>query len=170
MKKKLLRYTSLAFIVILLIIICEFSLRPVAKIGSKTVRMHELLSYAIKNTEYETERMAEDIALERLAEEAGVKVYEIENEVLQLEMNRNKGKKLCRKVILHQRLIEKYAAEITVTAEEARKYYEEHKDQYGGTEPEFERIKHDIQMESGTEKYEELFEKIMTENEVQILN
>ena len=171
MKEKCLRYVSLAVAAILLVMLCGFLLRPVAKIGSKTVRLCEYLSFAMENIECLTGKMAEDIALDQLAEKAGVTVEdnEIKEEASRRQINGNEGKKLCRKVILHQRLIEEYASGITVTVEEVREYYEAHKEQYAAFEPMFELIKRDIQMELGTAKYEESLERILTENEVKIL-
>ena len=171
MKRKYLWYAGVSIMAILLIMTAEFALRPIAKIGDRTVRMYEFLSYEFTDKENGIEKMAEDIAFEKLIQGIGVTVTESEiaEEADKLKMCDDEEKALCRKTILHQKAIEKYASEVTVTADEARQYYETHKERYGGTEPEFEHIKYDIQMESGIKKYEESLERIMSENEIQIL-
>lgn len=144
--------------------------KPIAKVGNDTVRMYEFIGYALSNNQHVLERMADDIAFKKLIEETGVKVSEAEvkREMNALKKHSNISYETCLESILHQKAIDKYASEIQVTAENARKYYENNKWRYGETEPEFEKIKSDMQMEMGVAKYEERLYKIREECKVSI--
>jgi len=69
---------------------------------------------------------------------------------------------------MHQRAIEKFASRCEVSVSEVRDYYEKNKERYGETEPEFEKVKTDMQMEMGTKIYDEKLQKYTEENKVEI--
>lgn len=146
-------------------------LKPIAKIGNDTVKMHEFIKYALSDKELVLEKMADDTAFGKLIEEKGVTVSE---EEVQKEMEALKGQtdityKTCLRSILHQKAIDKYASEFKVTVEEARRYYENNRSYYGETEPDFEKVESDMQMEMGVAEYEERLYKIRKEYKVSII-
>ena len=169
MNKKII--LSCVFIVLIVIVIMTggFLLKPIAKVGNDTVRMYEFIGYAVSDNQIILERTAEKLAFKRIIEETNVTVSEAE---IQTELNAMNTSDIsyetCRKSMLQQKVIEKYASEVTITANAARIYYEENKGRYGENEPEFERVKSDMQMEMGVAKYEERLSKLKAEYAVSI--
>lgn len=148
----------------------HFLLKPVAKVGNDTVRMYEFIGYSISDEQHILERMADDIAFKKLIEETGVTVSEeeVQREMEAVKKQSDISYETCLKSILHQKAIEKYASEFQITADKARTYYENNKWRYGETEPDFEKVKSDMQMEMGVAKYEERLYKIREEYKVSI--
>lgn len=171
MKKKVIICCAFAIFFVIVIVIGHFLLKPIAKVGTDTVRMYEFIGYAISDEQHVLGRMAEDLAFKKLIEETQVTVTE---EEVNAEMNALKKQsdisyETCLKSILHQKAIEKYASEFEITADKARNYYENNKWRYGEAEPDFEKVKSDMQMEMGVAKYEERLYKIREENKVSII-
>lgn len=148
----------------------HFLLKPIAKIGDDSVRMYEFIGYSLSNEQQILERMADDIAFKKIIEETGVTVTEeeVQRELNALNEHSDISYETCLNTILHQKAIEKYASEFEVTADKARSYYEENKWRYGEAEPDFEKVKSDMQMEMGVAKYEERLYKIREECKVSI--
>ena len=148
----------------------HFLLKPIAKIGDDSVRMYEFIGYSLSNEQQILERMADDIAFKKIIEETGVTVTEeeVQRELNALNEHSDISYETCLNTILHQKAIEKYASEFEVTADKARSYYEENKWRYGEAEPDFEKVKSDMQMEMGVAKYEERLYKIREEGKVSI--
>lgn len=171
MKKKVIICCAFAIFFVIVIVTGHFLLKPIAKVGTDTVRMYEFIGYAISDEQHVLGRMAEDLAFKKLIEEIQVTVTE---EEVNAEMNALKKQsdisyETCLKSILHQKAIEKYASEFEITADKARAYYENNKWRYGEAEPDFEKVKSDMQMEMGVAKYEERLYKIREENKVSII-
>ena len=105
----------------------HFLLKPISKVGNDTVRMYDFIRYTFSDKQFILERMAENVAFNRLVKEVNVTVSdtEIQTELNALENKTDISYKTCQKSILQQKVIEKYASEIKVTAENARQYYEE---------------------------------------------
>lgn len=146
---------------VLVIVTGHFLLKPMAKIGDDTVRTYEFIRYAISDRNHIAERMADDIAFKNIVSETGVTASkdEISREMEALGKDSGISYKTCLNSVLHQKIINKFALEYRVSAEEARSYYEKNKEHYGDTEPDFEKIKADLQFEMGVKRYEErLFE------------
>ena len=148
----------------------HFLLKPIAKIGDDSVRMYEFIGYSLSNEQQILERMADDIAFKKIIEETGVTVTEeeVQRELNALNEHSDISYETCLNTILHQKAIEKYASEFEVTADKARTYYENNKWRYGEKEPDFEKVKSDMQMEMGVAKYEERLYKIREECKVSI--
>lgn len=148
----------------------HFLLKPIAKIGNDNIRMYEFIGYSMRYEEQVLERMADDIAFQKLIEETGVTVSEeeIQNEMDSLKKHSEISYETCKRSILHQKAIEKYASEFNITADKARAYYEKNKWRYGEEEPQFEKVKSDMQMEMGVAKYEERLFKIREECKVSL--
>lgn len=148
----------------------HFLLKPIAKIGDDSVRMYEFIGYSLSNEQQILERMADDIAFKKIIEETGVTVTEeeVQRELNALNEHSDISYETCLNTILHQKAIEKYASEFEVTADKARSYYEDNKWRYGEAEPDFEKVKSDMQMEMGVAKYEERLYKIREECKVSI--
>ena len=170
MKKKIFFCCALIIFFVIVIVTGHFLLKPIAKVGNDTVRMYEFIRYSISEDRQVLERMADDIAFRVLVEETGVTAghEEVEREMRALKKHSDISYEICLKSILHQKAIEKYASEISVTADKARKYYENNKWRYGEEEPDFEKVKADMQMELGVEKYEERLYKIREKCKVSI--
>lgn len=149
----------------------HFLLKPIAKIGDDSVRMYEFIGYSLSNEQQILERMADDIAFKKIIEETGVTVTEeeVQRELNALKEHSDISYETCLNTILHQKTIEKYASEFEVTADKARSYYENKKWRYGEAEPDFEKVKSDMQMEMGVVKYEERLYKIREECKVSII-
>ena len=114
--------------------------------------------------------MADDTAFDKLIKEINVTVTEdeVKKEMSELKKHSEISYKTCLKSILHQKAIEKLATQIRVTADDARSYYESNKWQYGDTEPDFEKVKSDMQMGMGVTEYEERLYKIRESYKVSI--
>lgn len=168
MKRKIIFCCAFAFFFVIVIVTGHFLLKPIAKVGNETVRMYEFIGYSIANEQHVLERMADDIAFKKLIEETGVTVSEeeVQREMNALKKHSDISYETCLETILHQKAIEKYASEFQITADEARTYYENNKWRYGETEPDFEKVKTDMQMEMGVAKYEERLYKIREECKV----
>ena len=170
MKKKILVCCGLILISVVILMKGHFLLKPIAKIGDDSVRMYEFIGYSLSNEQQILERMADDIAFKKIIEETGVTVTEeeVQRELNALNEHSDISYETCLNTILHQKAIEKYASEFEVTADKARSYYEENKWRYGEAEPDFEKVKSDMQMEMGVAKYEERLYKIREEGKVSI--
>ena len=170
MKKKILVCCGLILISVVILMKGHFLLKPIAKIGDDSVRMYEFIGYSLSNEQQILERMADDIAFKKIIEETGVTVTEeeVQRELNALNEHSDISYETCLNTILHQKAIEKYASEFEVTADKARSYYEENKRRYGEAEPDFEKVKSDMQMEMGVAKYEERLYKIREECKVSI--
>lgn len=170
MKRKIIFCCAFAIIFVIVIVTGHFLLKPIAKVGNDTVRMYEFIGYSISNEQHVLERMADDIAFKKLVEETGVTVTEeeVQREMDALKKHSDISYETCLKTILHQKAIEKYASEFQITADKARTYYENNKWRYGEDEPDFEKVKSDMQMEMGVAKYEERLYKIREECKVSI--
>ena len=170
MKKKIFVCCGLILISVVILMKGHFLLKPIAKIGDDSVRMYEFIGYSLSNEQQILERMADDIAFKKIIEETGVTVTEeeVQRELNALNEHSDISYETCLNTILHQKAIEKYASEFEVTADKARSYYEENKWRYGEAEPDFEKVKSDMQMEMGVAKYEERLYKIREEGKVSI--
>ena len=170
MKRKIIICCAFAIFIVIVIVTGHFLLKPVAKVGNDTVRMYEFIGYSISDEQHILERMADDIAFKKLIEETGVTVSEeeVQREMEAVKKQSDISYETCLKSILHQNAIEKYASEFQITADNARKYYENNKWRYGEEEPDFEKVKSDMQMEMGVAKYEERLYKIREEYKVSI--
>ena len=170
MKKKILVCCGLILISVVILMKGHFLLKPIAKIGDDSVRMYEFIGYSLSNEQQILERMADDIAFKKIIEETGVTVTEeeVQRELNALNEHSDISYETCLNTILHQKAIEKYASEFEVTADKARSYYENNKWRYGEAEPDFEKVKSDMQMEMGVAKYEERLYKIREECKVSI--
>lgn len=171
MRRKILICCAFVVFGVIVIVTGQIVLQPIAKVGNNTVRMYEFIGYALGNEQYVLEKVADDIAFHRLIEEVGVTVTEaeIKKEMDALEKHSDISYETCKKAILCQKAIEKYASGIQVTVETAREYYEKNKGCYGDAEPEYERVKADMQMEMGVAKYEERLCQIRQEYTVSYL-
>lgn len=166
MKRKKIVYCGLT-IVFVLMAGCLALLMPIGKIGDRSIRMYRFLNVAMQNKTEILEEMAEGKAFDELCEQLQITVREdeIKREVETLKtqfpnLNQTEIVNVCRNSILRQKAIEKLAEEVNVTADFARMYYENNIGKYEGEEPDFGKIKFDIQMEMGEKKYEETLEKI----------
>ena len=170
MKKKIFVCCGLILISVVILMKGHFLLKPIAKIGDDSVRMYEFIGYSLSNEQQILERMADDIAFKKIIEENGVTVTEeeVQRELNALNEHSDISYETCLNTILHQKAIEKYASEFEVTADKARTYYENNKWRYGEKEPDFEKVKSDMQMEMGVAKYEERLYKIREECKVSI--
>lgn len=170
MKKKIFVCCGLILISVVILMKGHFLLKPIAKIGDDSVRMYEFIGYSLSNEQQILERMADDIAFKKIIEETGVTVTEeeVQRELNALKEHSDISYETCLNTILHQKAIEKYASEFEVTADKARSYYEDNKWRYGEAEPDFEKVKSDMQMEMGVAKYEERLYKIREECKVSI--
>lgn len=170
MKKKIFVCCGLILISVVILMKGHFLLKPIAKIGDDSVRMYEFIGYSLSNEQQILERMADDIAFKKIIEETGVTVTEeeVQRELNALNEHSDISYETCLNTILHQKAIEKYASEFEVTADKARSYYEDNKWRYGEAEPDFEKVKSDMQMEMGVAKYEERLYKIREECKVSI--
>lgn len=170
MKRKIIICCAFAIFIVIVIVTGHFLLKPVAKVGNDNVRMYEFIGYSISDEQHILERMADDIAFKKLIEETGVTVSEeeVQREMEAVKKQSDISYETCLKSILHQKAIEKYASEFQITADKARTYYENNKWRYGETEPDFEKVKSDMQMEMGVAKYEERLYKIREEYKVSI--
>lgn len=168
MKKKIFFCCVLTIIFVIVILTGHFLLKPIAKVGNDTVTRYGFIRYAMSDEKHILERMADDIAFKKLIEETKVTVSdeEVKAEMEALKSVSDISYETCKNSILHQKAIEKYATEIDITADAARSYYENNKEKYGETEPDFEKVKADIQMEMGVAKYEERLYKIREECKV----
>ena len=171
MKKKIIVCCAFVILFVIVIVTGHFLLKPIAKVGNDTVIMYDFIRYTFSDKQFILERMAENVAFNRLVKEANVTVSdtEIQTELNALENKTDISYKTCQKSILQQKVIEKYASEIKVTAENARQYYEDYKWRYSETEPEFETVKTDMQMEMGVAKYEERLSRLKEDCKVSIL-
>ena len=171
MKKKIFVCCGLILISVVILMKGHFLLKPIAKIGDDSVRMYEFIGYSLSNEQQILERMADDIAFKKIIEETGVTVTEeeVQRELNALNEHSDISYETCLNTILHQKAIEKYASEFEVTADKARSYYEENKWRYGEAEPDFEKVKSDMQMEMGVAKYEERLYRIREECKVSII-
>ena len=171
MKKKIFVCCAFVFFIVIVIVTGRFLLKPIARVGNDTVRMYELMGYTLSDEQYILERMADELAFEKLIKESGVSVSddEIRNELKAMQQDADISYKTCRKAILHQKVIEQYASEFEISAERARNYYENNKSRYGEKEPDFAQIKNEMQMEMGVAKYEERLYKIREECKVSII-
>lgn len=153
-----------AFIILFVIVIMtgSYLLKPIAKVGNETVRIYEFIQYSLSDKQQVLERIADDIAFQKLTEERKIKITneEIQREMNELSKYSDISYETCRKSMLQQKVIESYATEIDITAENARAYYENNMERYGETEPDFVKIKADMQMELGVAEYEEQLYKI----------
>ena len=170
MKSKIFICCAFAIFFVIVIVTGHFLLKPVAKVGNDTVRMYEFIGYSISDKQHVLGRMADDIAFKKLIEETGVTVSEdeVEQEMNSVKKHSDISYETCLKTILHQKAIEKYASEFQITADKARTYYENNKWRYGEEEPDFEKVKSDMQMEMGVAKYEERLYKIREECKVSV--
>lgn len=170
MKRKIIICCAFAIFIVIVIVTGHFLLKPVAKVGNDTVRMYEFIGYSISDEQHILERMADDIAFKKLIEETGVTVSEeeVQREMEAVKKQSDISYETCLKSILHQKAIEKYASEFQITADKARTYYENNKWRYGEADPDFEKVKSDMQMEMGVAKYEERLYKIREEYKVSI--
>ena len=170
MKKKIFVCCGLILISVVILMKGHFLLKPIAKIGDDSVRMYEFIGYSLSNEQQILERMADDIAFKKIIEETGVTVTEeeVQRELNALNEHSDISYETCLNTILHQKAIEKYASEFEVAADKARTYYENNKWRYGEEEPDFEKVKSDMQMEMGVAKYEERLYKIREECKVSI--
>lgn len=171
MKKKIFICCALVIFIVIVIVTGQFLLKPIAKVGNDTVKMYEFIGYALSDKQHVLERMSDDIAFKKLIEETKVTVAEeeVHNEMNTLKNNSDISYETCLESILRQKVIDKYASETQISADSARKYYEENKWRYGETEPDFEKIKTDMQMETGVAEYEERLYKIREECSVSII-
>ena len=171
MNKKIIICCAFIIFFVIVIVTGHFLLKPIAKVGNDTVRMYEFIGYAMSDEQHVLERMADDLAFKKLVDETEVTVTEEEvyAEMNALKKNSDISYETCLKSILHQKAIEKYASEFQITADKARSYYENNKWRYGETEPDFEKVKSDMQMEMGVAKYEERLYKIREECKVSII-
>lgn len=171
MNKKIFVCCGLILLSVVILMKGHFLLKPIAKVGNDNIRMYEFIGYSLSNDQQVLERMADDIAFKKLIEETGVTVTEeeVQNEMNALKENSDISYETCLETILHQKAIEKYASEFQITADKARSYYENNKWRYGETEPDFEKVKSDMQMEMGVAKYEERLYKIREECKVSII-
>ena len=170
MKKKIFICCALVIFIVIVIVTGQFLLKPIAKVGNDTVRMYEFIGYALSDKQYVLERMSDDFAIKKLIEETQVTVTEeeVQNEMNAIKNNSDISYETCLESMLRQKVIDKYASEIQISADNARKYYEENKWRYGDTEPDFEKVKTDIQMEMGVAKYEERLYQLKEECRVVI--
>ena len=170
MKKVIIKSCVLVLISVIVIITACFLFKPIAKVGSDTVRVYELLQFTLENPSCELERLSNNMAFEKVITDAGVEVSdeEVKEELERVSLDKDVSFEMCKKAILHQKVIEKFASKCEVSVSEAREYYEKNKEQYGETEPEFEKVKTDMQMQMGAKIYDEKLEKIMEENKVEI--
>ena len=169
--KKIIICCVFVVVIVLVILTGYFIFKPIAKVGNDTVRMYEFMGYAISDKPHGLERMADDLAFEKLIKETGVSVSEeeIRKEFGYMQTKSDISYKTCRKTILYQKAIEKYASEVQVSADEARSYYESNKEHYGETEPDFAQVRNDMRMEMGVAKYEERLYQIREETKVKLL-
>lgn len=156
--------------IVIVIVTGQVVLKPIANVGNYTIRIFDFISFAMSDKQHVLERMADDIAFKQMIEETGVSVSEdeIQNEMNVSGQHSDISYEACAEAILHQKAIEKYALEFQITADKARSYYEDNKWRYGDTEPDFEKVKSDMQMELGVAKYEERLYKIREECKVYI--
>lgn len=161
-----------AFIILFVIVIMtgSYLLKPIAKVGNETVRIYEFIQYSLSDKQQVLERIADDIAFQKLTEERKIKITneEIQREMNELSKYSDISYETCRKSMLQQKVIESYAAEIDITAENARAYYENNMERYGETEPDFIKIKSDMKMELGVSKYEERLYEIRKAHKVDL--
>lgn len=150
-------------------------LTPVGNIGDKKIRLYDLCNMALLNKEELLEQRAYEMAFTKLCQELELTVTEDElmNEAESVKMqfpdlDQKKLLHICKESILRQKAIDKLSTEINITADLARKYYDSNSAKYGETEPEYEMIKHDMQMEMGERKYEEELAEIRSQYEVKI--
>ena len=171
LKKKIFFCCAFAIFFVIVIVTGHFLLKPIAKVGNDTVRMYELIGFTLSDEQHVLERMADDLAFKKLIEETQVTVTEeeVNAEMNALKKNSDISYMTCLESILHQKAIEKYASEFQITADKARNYYENNKWRYGDAEPDFEKVKSDMQMEMGVAKYEERLYKIREECKVSII-
>lgn len=170
MKKKIIICCTFIIFFVIVIVTGQFLFKPIAKIGTDTVRMHEFIGYALSDKEYMLERMSDNFAIKKLIEETQVTVTEeeVQNEMNAIKNNSDISYETCLESMLRQKIIDKYASETQISADNARKYYEDNKWRYGDTEPDFEKIKTDMQMEMGVAKYEERLYQLKEECRVVI--
>ena len=172
-KNNILCCVILGFIVLLLVS-GQMILKPVGYVGNKKIRACDVYRFAMTDRENTINRIKDEMVFEKLVDELELTVSdsEIKSEMLNFEaeskFEEKQLYKMCRKTILHQKAIDHLASEVSVSADEARTYYDANKEKYGDTEPDFESVKHDIQMQTGGKKYEELLDKIAAENEVKL--
>lgn len=171
MNKKIIICCAFIIFFVIVIVTGHFLLKPIARVGNDTVRMYEFIGYAMSDEQHVLERMADELAFKKLVEETKVTVTEeeVNAEMNALKKNSDISYETCLKSILHQKAIEKYASEFQITADKARSYYENNKWRYGETEPDFEKVKSDMQMEMGVAKYEERLYRIREECKVSII-
>lgn len=150
-------------------------LRPVGNIGDKKIRLYDFYGMALENKEELLNKRADDMAFEKLCQKLGliVKEDEVRHEAESVKkqfpnLDQNKLLDICEESILRQKAIDKLSLEINITAELAREYYESNASKYGEAEPEFEEIKHDMQMEMGEKEYEKELAEIRSGYEVKI--
>lgn len=169
--KKIIFCCVFVIFIVIVIVTGQFLLKPIAKVGDDTVRMYKFIRYAISDKQHVLERMADDIAFNKLIEEINVTVTteEVQKEMSELKKHSDISYKTCLESILHQKAIEKLASEFQVTADQARSYYENNKCLYGDAEPEFEKIKSDMQIDMGVVEYEERLYKIREDYKVSII-
>ena len=170
MKRHLLICCAFIIFFVIVIVTVQFVRQPIAKVGDDTVNMYEFISYALENEQYILEKVADEKAFQKLIEETGVTVTEAEvsREMDCIDSLTDISYETCKKSILTQKAIEKYASEITVTAETAREYYEKNKWRYDVV-PDYEKVKIDMQMDMGVAKYEERLCQIRQEYTVSYL-
>jgi len=170
LKNKIIKSCVFVLFIVIVIISGYFLFNPIAKVGNETVNVYELIRYTLKNPSYELERLANNTAFDKVISEAGVEVSdeEVTNELKRISMYKDITFEMCKKAIMHQRAIEKFASRCEVSVSEVRDYYEKNKERYGETEPEFEKVKTDMQMEMGTKIYDEKLQKYTEENKVEI--
>lgn len=150
-------------------------LTSVGNIGDKKIRLYDLCNMALDNKEELLNKRADDMAFEKLCQklEITVKEDEVRHEAESIKtqfpnLDQNKLLDICEESILRQKAIDKLSAEIKITAELAREYYESNALKYGEAEPEFEEIKHDMQMEMGEKEYEKELAEIRSGYEVKV--
>jgi len=165
LKKKIFFCCAFTIFIVIVIVTGIFLLNPIAKVGDDTVRTYDFIKYTLSDKQHVLERMADDIAFKKLIKETQVTVDEdeVKKEMDALGKHSEISYETCLESILHQRAIEKYASEIQITADTARNYYENNKWRYGEAEPDFEKVKTDMQMEMGVAKYEERLYQIREE-------
>ena len=78
MKKRILFCCAFIIFIVIVIVTGQIVLQPIAMVGNDTVRMYEFIGYALENEQDVLEKVADDIAFQRLIEEVGVTVTEAE--------------------------------------------------------------------------------------------
>lgn len=174
MKRKYIFCCAFFIIVVLVLMSGYFKfLKPVGSIGDIKIRQYELSECAQLNKRQLFEQIADELVFETMVKNLNIRVQEEEINVQMAvvkeqfpELNEKEVYTICRKTILRQKTVEKFASEVIVDAELARKFYDENRVQYGEGEPDYEQIKSELQMEMGEKKYEEYLDKLKAEQKI----